>query len=72
LLIANREVSVRAAAAETPTITTVHSKKNFMISIPNTRLGKTASSYEQADNQQKDMLRMVLAGEATVKNPSVR
>jgi hypothetical protein len=33
LLLANREVSVRAAAAETPTITTVNSKKNFMISI---------------------------------------
>ena len=33
LLVANREVCVRAAAAETPTITTVHSKKNFMISI---------------------------------------
>jgi len=33
LLVANREVSVRAAAAETATITTVHSKKNFMISI---------------------------------------
>ena len=40
--------------------------------LTNTRLGKTASSYEQTDNQQKDMLRMVLAGEATVKNPSVR
>src|SRR5271165_2478451 len=33
LLLANREVSVRAATAETPTITTVTSKKNFMISI---------------------------------------
>jgi hypothetical protein len=33
LLLANREVSVRAATAETPTITTVNSKKNFMISI---------------------------------------
>ena len=33
LLVANREVCVRAAAAETTTITTVHSKKNFMISI---------------------------------------
>src|SRR5271165_6130596 len=33
LLVANREVSVRAAAAETTTITTAHSKKNFMISI---------------------------------------
>jgi hypothetical protein len=33
LLLANREVSVRAAAAETPTITTVNSKRNFMISI---------------------------------------
>jgi hypothetical protein len=33
LLLANREVIVKAAAAETPTITTVHSKRNFMISI---------------------------------------
>ena len=33
LLLANREVSVRAAAVESTTITTVHSKKNFMISI---------------------------------------
>jgi len=33
LLLANREVSVRAAAAETPTITTVNSKRNFMISM---------------------------------------
>ena len=40
--------------------------------LTNTRLGKTEASYEQTDNQQKDMLRMVLAGEATVKNPSVR
>jgi hypothetical protein len=33
LLLANREVSVKAAAAETTTVTMVHSKKNFMISI---------------------------------------
>ena len=33
LLLAEREVSVRAATAQTPTITTVASKKNFMISI---------------------------------------
>ena len=33
LLLANREVSVRAVTAETPTITTVTSKRNFMISI---------------------------------------
>ena len=33
LPLADREVSVRAATAQTPTIATVTSKKNFMISI---------------------------------------
>ena len=33
VLLADREVSVRATAAGTATITTVLSKKNFMISI---------------------------------------